>query len=458
MPYVPALKELLSRIGNRYQWVFLLVSALFLLWSVPVVIKFSTPGINFYLALMALPFCMMVQQRETKSIRYGMLALLFALAYYLLQVQTFYFLSFCAALLFIVEQLWGKVSRLPLFLMLTVSPIVHYLVHISSFPIRLQISQFCAYILSFVIDGTYAQGNVIYTHDEPFEVEAACLGLGTVITGAIIGYAILGYHEFKKKVATRFWRFLLWGLLLLVLLIGSNLFRIMALVFFKIPPSNVMHDLVGLGSLALYALLPLWFVTPWFVKGASFHSQKYSYRSLKHLPSVVGLAVFTLLCWGQVQYNNRPVPTHTTSSGIPTAIAGFKRSEPNVDVTKFSNQENIVYYKPCKSFYHGTHSAAGCWQGSGFQIKQERVSTVNHIPIMTALLEKDSIQLHTAWWYENAEKKRVIGELNWRIDMMKTGIPYTIVNVSSVSEEGLMTLLKEHFLPETANMSSKEGF
>lgn len=429
-----------------HQWAFALLSAAFLAYCIPMVSKFSAPGLNFYLALMALPFCLMIQQKGKKSMRYGVLAMAMAAAYYQLQIQTFYFFGFCCILLFVVEQLWGKVSRLPLFLMLTVSPFAHYLVNISSFPIRLKISELCAYILSFVIEGTYAQGNIIYTHNEPFEVEAACLGLGTIITGAVIAYAVLGYHEFRKKMACNTPRFMLWGLLTLALLIGSNLFRILALVYFKIAPENVLHDMVGLASLAMYTLIPLWFVSPWFVKGRAFHIEKPTQTSLPMLPSLLILLVFGTLHLGKAAYNERPLVAHSTSGIIPEFINGFDRSQPNLDVTKFSNTEHIVYYKPCKSFYHGSHSAAGCWQGSGFAIKHEKVARVNEVSIMTAVLEKDSIQLHTAWWYESPNSERVIGELNWRLEMMKTGTPYTIVNVSSVTEEGLMGLLRSQFL------------
>lgn len=409
--------------------------------------KLSIPGINFYLALMAIPFCLNIQVKGKYSLRYGVVALFFAVMYWYLQVQTLYFLSFCALLLFAVEQLWGKVSRLPFLIILTVSPLTHYLIHISSFPIRLEISNICARLLSFVVKGTYAEGNIIYTHNEPFEVEPACLGLSTLITGAIVGYAIWGFLEHKLKRVTRTSHFILWMALLSLLLISSNLFRIVTLVYFKIPPESVLHDGVGIISLLLYALLPLWVLSPRFIKGRPFTSNASSYRKSSYITCLLTLGMATAIVIGENNYNKRPVAMSSQSLIIPATIQGFEKSMPNIDVTKFSNKESIVFYKPCKSFYQGTHSAAGCWQGSGFHLKGEKVQSVNDTEIMTAKLEKDSIMLHTAWWYES-EKDKSIGELNWRLKMLKTGNQYTIVNVSSTSEERLHSLLEEYFLAE----------
>jgi len=442
-----ALSHTVQRVLRGNVLLFLLFVLGFILWSIPIVSKLSIPGINFYLALMAVPLCLNVQVKNTYSIRYGILALLLAALYWYLQVQTLYFLCFCAILLFTVEQLWGKLGRLPFLIMLTVSPLTHYLIHISSFPIRLRISEACAQLLSLAFENTYAEGNIIYTNNEPFEVEPACLGLNTLITGAIIGYAILGFLEHQKKRSTHPKHFILWMLLLGTLLIVSNLFRIITLVLFKIPPETVLHDAVGLLSLLLYALLPLWKLSPWFIKGKVFTVNTSPKSKSSYLTSIVVLGISTGIVLGHKEYNAGIAVSPSLSQIIPSSIEGFEKSSPNIDVTRFSNNESIVFYKPCKSFYQGTHSAAGCWQGSGYQLRSEKVLTVNGTEVMTALLEKDSIKLYTAWWYES-ETDRSIGELNWRFKMIKTGKQYTIVNVSCISRELLHTLLSDYFLTE----------
>ena len=155
---------------------------------------------------------------------------------------------------------------------LLLSPVTHYVINVFSFPIRLKVSEMAGRILGLFWDTISVNGNLISVPGRTYEVEPACLGLGMMTTGFILSISVLAYHEHKKKQTTPLFQFILWSSLIALLIIASNLFRIILLVLFDVPPSSPTHDLIGLFSLSFYVLVPAWFFSPVFIKGRAFHS------------------------------------------------------------------------------------------------------------------------------------------------------------------------------------------
>jgi len=439
MPLIKRSRTFVSTLLRREVALFILLTSVFIALSFRFLADFASPGLNLYLAIMALPFCFVVQQKGVYSFRYGLLSLLMATCYLYLQVQTFYFLSFCCLILFAIEQSLGKVGRLPFMIAIAMSPVIHYFLNVGSFPIRLQMSATTAWLVSFVYENTYAEGNLIYTNGQPYEVEPACLGLGMLVTGLILGMAVLAHFEHKAKQSMNRGRFVIWLAILSILIVASNLFRILGLVLFKVPPEVPAHDLIGILSLVIYAIAPLWWLTPKLLQGKLYHSEKPKPKKRPFLKYLILAGVAALSFKGTERYHFRRSLVELKSANLPAEITGFVRTEPHLDVVRFANAESVIFYKPCVSFYNGTHSPAICWRGSGFSLKNEHLINLEGIDVMAATLEKNGAQFYTCWWYESEEKK-TISQLEWRWDMLISDRQYNLVNVSAHSKEKLLEL------------------
>lgn len=404
--------------------------------------KFVAPGLDLYLVLLALPFVLMVEQRGKRSLRYGWMSLGMMLLYVVLHVQTIYFLAFCLFLCFLVEITLGAIGRIPILMAALISPVVHYVISVFSFPIRLQLSKMVAFCLNLFQGDVVAQGNVILMGSESYTVERACIGLKMVITSFILGLTILAYHQQKKKIAASRKQFAFFAAILLVLVVLTNFFRILVLVKFRIPPEHLAHDAVGMLALAFYVLLPLWFIAPKLIKGRPFHSKvKSLFPFNKAILIPLLFAIATAGAFAQYHYRQtREVfkevvyPTYT--------LEGFTEEQPFDDVRKLSTNKQVVYLKPCKSFYHSTHTPTVCWRGSGFDLYAERQTQFQGQPLFMAELRKDTNTLYTAWWYENPNSK-TIDQWKWREDMLKGEPTYSLVNATATSKEGLENLLEE---------------
>src|SRR5690606_7473196 len=105
-------------------------------------------------------------------------------------------------------------------------------------------------------------GNIIVLNGQEFAVDPACTGLNMLTVSLLLSLFMLAFYQRKTGHGNSF--LLVAGVLLLTfgLNILANLFRIVLLVLFKIPASNIFHDLVGMACLILYVVLPLLWLLP----------------------------------------------------------------------------------------------------------------------------------------------------------------------------------------------------
>jgi exosortase N len=433
-----------GRLLTKQGALFLILLLIALLLNFKFLVSFVAPGLDLYLALMAVPFCLVIEQKGVFSTRYGIVSIALGIGYVLLQVQTLYFLAIISLIIFFIEMSFGKLNRTFFLIAILISPVFHYLLNVFSFSIRLKLTAIAGNLLSMFLDGIVVSGNIIRLGARAYEVESACLGLNMMVTGAILCLAIMAYYNHKQKRTTKHRDFILWLILASLLLIVSNLFRIIILVLFDIAPDNAAHDIAGLISLAFYVLLPLWFLTPKFIKGLEFKNFK-EQKGIKFNVSIIPPLVTLLLLIGSQQFNEYKAETQNLSYELPNGLKGFEKSTPYADVFKFSNEESVVFYKPCKSYYNSTHTPTICWRGSGLKLKNESRRIINGNTFLTATLTNDSLKLHTAWWYQS-EENITIDQFEWRYDLFKNKSRYTLVNVSAFEEAKLQELLNDYFL------------
>lgn len=374
------------------------------------------------------------QRNDTKSIRYLWLTLLFIGLSLLVHANTFFYLAWISALLFLVESNSGKTNKLVGIMLLLISPISNFFSNFFGIPARLFLTSVAGNILQLMGMEATVAGNVININAHEFSVDPACMGLHMLTMSYIVALFYVAYHEKQagKQINRRY-------LLLLVLVIflfssASNLCRIILLVLFAIPAEYVAHDATGIFCFALYVLLPLWPVTKWLVYKSGESKAEKSCTN-HYLTQVLGCLLALVLSYtGNIVHKEVIYQNNTFKK---CAIAGFERENIKSGVIKFENNHVLIYVKPIKSFYSAEHSPMICWVGSGYDFKKIRKIEMNGKEVYTGILQKGNDVLFTSWWFDNGTSK-TCNQTDWRWDVLTGADNYSIVNVSAVSEAEML--------------------
>ena len=154
---------------------------------------------RLYAALMIVPFVLYVKDKNSISLRYGLVSFLLLAMYPFLKIMSCFFLGYAFLLLFIIEVLIGRLNNLPLILLLVISPISIYLFELIGFPLRLMLTDLSTHMLSFFNHEVSSRGNIIFIGDMEFGVDKECTGLKMVITSLLISLGMIAFFEKKTK-------------------------------------------------------------------------------------------------------------------------------------------------------------------------------------------------------------------------------------------------------------------
>jgi hypothetical protein len=111
-------------------------------------------------------------------------------------------------------------------------------------------------------------------------------------------------------------------------------------------------------------------------------------------------------------------------------------------MSKFSNEDILIYVKPIPEFFSGEHTPLLCWQGSGYEFEKIANNSVGDKNIYSGILKKDQDELHTAWWYTDGTTY-TIDQYTWRSEMMKNGKRFCLINVTAKDEATLMANIRK---------------
>jgi exosortase N len=397
---------------------------------------FEWQSAGFLLGLAALPFTTSFDTARKGGLRYFYISLALFVLYLLVPVHTFYYLTLITAIAFCLEMYVGRLNLLPMLVLICMSPIFEFWANLFTFPIRLQLTS----IAGNMVMGAHVEGNIISCDGLDFSVDPACMGLQMTVTALLCGLIIIG--GLQKKYRSVLSEGMTIGLLAVVfgLNVVGNLIRIVCLVQFRIMPGTPMHDVMGILSLVVYVLLPVFVLADYVVKrvGKAPVTEKPIYRIVPTGPLLLRngilLACMIYACYVNVQ--PRPVKAHA----LPVQATGYDVKHLPQDVTQLSNEQALIYIKYIPSYYYSEHHPMICWKGSGYTFEKVQEQVWNGLPVYTALLVNGKTTLHTAWWYANGHHN-YISQFAWRWDALKSGEQYSLVNVTTQDEASLRKVI-----------------
>ncbi|WP_460893235.1 exosortase N [Rufibacter soli] len=349
------------------------------------------------------------------------------------QIATLYFFAMLLTGWWALQTLGGRNGLYPLLLLLIASPLFSYLADVWSFPLRLQLSQAAAHLLQFIYPKVEAAGNLILVEGKEFSVDPACAGLSMLSFSLLLAVFLMA--RLAQQNSLPGWAHGVLLLLMLGLNLACNLIRILLLVIFQIGPDQVMHEVVGLLCLLIYAVVPFYFGSRFMARffQNSLKPEKATSPALP--PRQWKLHVFLLLLltgaglrimWKEVI----PQPA------APLQVAGFQTQVLPDNVHKFTNAQALIYMKPVRGFYSTEHHPLICWEGSGYQFRKVRQVQVANRQVFMGTLVRGKDRLQTAWWMDNGQHQ-TIAQSDWRWRMFKGEPAFHLVNITTVSEPEL---------------------
>ncbi|MFK7808780.1 MAG: exosortase N [Saprospiraceae bacterium] len=393
---------------------------------------------SMILGLIALPYVLDFKNQQG-NYRYAFLSLLLGLSLLLFRSNSLFYFSAVFALLYFLDNWWGRINTLPVLLVTVVSPVISIIVYIWSFPIRLQLSKLAAWTLQQVGMDIVSNGNLLVLEGNHFSVDPACIGLKMVVTSLVLGIIILAYFEKKKSKPFGFSQS---SVLLTSILLGAivaNFIRLLTLVIFHILPENPLHDVVGLLSLMVYVLLPFYFLVRYIsnkdvIKNVVDKTDLIPQQNLPFRKKLAYVILLLLLIFNGRTFLEAPIENSTKLEQIQHP--GFNQQLTDRGMLKLQSKEALIYIKAPVRFFQGSHDPRFCWQGSGYKFSSVQIENIGGRECYTAILRKGKDQLFAAWWYQSGTVCTV-KEWDWRWNNLKSGTDFYLVNISCESRSEL---------------------
>ncbi len=401
-------------------------------------------GMNVLLGFCLLPFTIFFQEKQRINYFYLGLMMLFAILAFVYSVRMFYFFMLAFYFLLTLERFVGKVNPLILFLLAFMSPFFQQVSVILGFPIRLQLSQWAGSMLAIAGWNVQVEGNTMLMNGSAFEVDEACMGLSMLATSLLMGVAAIAHQYRISGLRLNLIQLISFFSFVVLLNVISNIFRIMLLVIFRVPPEDPMHEVIGIACLLLYVMVPLYFISVWAIRkfGKPFQGLEQTRPAKKFAKSLfITMAILVMVIGIRLDVERK----------LPPAISHATVELPNVQIvkmdagiTKLFNRQILVYVKPIPEFFTSEHTPLLCWKGSGYQFQRVKKTKVAGNEVYIGQLVKGQDKMFTAWWYSNG-KIVTIDQWNWRIRMFKGEEKFSVINVTAKDPQTLMNNIEMIF-------------
>lgn len=409
---------------------FLITVGTILLASSPILSRYLVFEFQTLLALVLAPLAFKPRYPNHYRTRYFIVSAILLILYYLCNVKIFYLFGVGTALLALFESQYGQFNELPLLFLALISPALNYAINIFTFPIRLQFSAWSGKILQFVgvpvqVAGNFFEWTAANQPPFSFSVDTACIGLNMMNTGFTAVGLWLGFSESRFKKRLPIHGIFIIFLITIFLLLITNLLRITLLVYFKSMPNTWSHEWIGLSCLVMYVFLPLSFLIPFAYRKIGISINNWTQHESKPNTKFWDMGLIGMILGA----NFWTVPIQPDLKTKRLILNDLKKEIVEDKVVKFTNDSILIYIKPIAKFWGSDHSPTICWAGSGFQFTKIQPITIENHRIYTGILQKDSVLLHTAWWYDNGLDK-TIAQSRWRLQAASGQEGYRLINIT----------------------------
>jgi exosortase N len=393
---------------------------------------------NVLLGLILFPFSLQVSGERRNNYVYLFFMVLLTTIGVSYGIRIAYFFTLALFVVWLIEYFYGRCSTLVLFLLFFMSPFFTQVTTILGFPLRLQLSQLAGLALSVTNFDVQVQGNNIILDGANFSVDDACMGLNMLAMSMLISTFMLAHALRSTSRNLSFNYVVIFFVLVFTLNVVANLFRIIILVVFRIPPDQYLHECIGLLCFIFYIVVPVYFISAWLINRAGVEKSSSAPSVVLTIPrkimlSLVALAVLAAGVLTGMRKN-------TFGGYASVSYPGGKIETLKDGITKVSTEQLLIYVKPIPEFFSGEHTPLLCWRGSGYSLSSIKEDVIEGRKIYIGNLTRGNEGLTTAWWYANG-RVETISQAEWRIRMLKGEGRFSVVNITAADEHTLKSQL-----------------
>lgn len=334
---------------------------------------------------------------HTKSLHFLSLLLLICLAYYYF-TKRFSFIALICILLF--STIFNK-----------------FFEHLTS-EVKQALCESVYVVLKNFILIDKIEGVNFYINGAKVSIDTACMGLSLFKTGLLFGAILLTLEERKQQLYFSVFQIIGCSLIIILLNIISNYFRIITLILLNCTEENVLHHAVGLVCFLVYQVLPMLFLIR-YLKPKKVEIIVEEKRS-----SIVPVLIsFLVLIATSFEIKNEQHldllsnlnPKYDTKKGVWI----------DNEVFKIQTLDTLIYIKT------PSHKPLICWTGNGYKITESKEILHGNEKIWFNKMEKNNIQYISIWWYE-CDGKKYTSFVKVMLMKLIYGKPIRLINETSV--------------------------
>ncbi len=327
--------------------------------------------VNYFLIFLIVLFEFVSFRLHIKSLHFLSLILLLCLVFYSF-TKRFSFIAFICIILF--STLFNK-----------------FFDHLTT-----EIKQHLCYIAFLTLKNFISiekiEGVSIYINHAKITIDTACMGLAMFKTGLLIGAILLTIEEKKQKRHFTILQIMLFCLIVIVLNVLSNYFRIITLIILNCTQENLLHHTIGLFCFGCYQILPMLFIIKYF----KCRNEEPDTTQIKLKSWPVALVFTVVLVTSFKVKKNKELDL---LSGLNPKYKIEKGSWVAPDVYKIETNDTLTYIKD------PIHKPLICWTGDGYKITNALKVTLDNQEVWYNKMEKNGVTFNSYWWYESGNRK-----------------------------------------------------
>jgi exosortase N len=328
------------------------------------------------------------------KINYPLIALivLFEFVSFRLHIKSLHFLSIILLICLVYYSFTKKFSFIAFICIILFSTLFNkFFEHLTT-----EIKQHLCYV-SFVTLRNFMsidkiEGVSFYVDNAKITIDTACMGLAMFKTGLLIGAVLLTLEERKQKKYYTIFQILLFCVIIIILNILSNYFRILTLILFNCTQENVLHHSIGLLCFVIYQVVPMIFFIRYFK--CTKEETKAGTTSTIYWPIFIAFAVVLI-----TSFEMKKGKELDLLSGLDSKYNIQNGKWVTNDVFKINIGDTLVYIKD------PVHKPLICWNGDGYKITDSKEVVIQNQKAWFNRMEKNGVLYDSYWWYESGNKK-----------------------------------------------------
>jgi exosortase N len=317
---------------------------------------------------------------------------LFEFVSFRLHIKSLHFLSIVLLICLVYYSFTKKFSFIAFICIILFSTLFNKFFDHLTTEIKQHLCYFAFITLKNFVSIDRIEGVSFYIDNVKITIDTACMGLAMFKTGLLIGAVLLTLEEKKQKKQYTIFQIVLFCLIIVILNILSNYFRIIALILFNCTKENVLHHSIGLLCFIVYQIAPMIFLIRYF-KGKK-EEIKIETVSTNYWPMLLSFMVILV-----TSFEMKKEKELDLLSGLSSKYTIQKGKWVANDVFKLTKGDTLVYIKD------PIHKPLICWTGDGYKITDSKEMLIQNQKVWFNRMEKNGLLFDSYWWYESGNKK-----------------------------------------------------